>query len=190
MRASSPSAAGQGPVRDQPGQSVRRQPQGDQRLESLRIRLRPERRGSRRAHCGPSRRAAAGADHLDLQPLRRHLRLADLRQRGGARSRTSKSMAAIAGSAIIRLPSMPSPTGWRSLRASGRSSTAPAGRASCFRTGDGADARPSCDARLSSRVRCHPERSEGPLIGIAKGPSYARDDNIFAARGRASTNEI
>jgi len=34
-------------------------------------------------------------------------------------------------------PSMPSPTGWPSPKASGRSSTAPAGRASCFRTGGG-----------------------------------------------------
>ena len=84
-----------------------------------------QRRRSRPPHRRPARRTAAGADHVDLQPLRRHLRLADLPQRGRRRrSRTSRSMAATAGSATIRRRSMPSPTAWRSPKASGRSSTA------------------------------------------------------------------
>src|SRR5580704_2951719 len=71
------------------------------------------------------------------------------------RSRISRSTAAIAGSAIIRPPSMPSPTGWPSPKASGRSSTAPAGRASCFRIGVGLSC---CSARLQSRVICRSEK--------------------------------
>ena len=87
---------------------------------------------------GPAVGSAAGADHVDLQPLRRHLRLADLPQRGRRRrSRTSRSMAATAGSAIIRPRSTPSPTAWRSPKASGRSSTARAGRAWSIPTGVG-----------------------------------------------------
>src|SRR5829696_6726683 len=83
--------------------------------------------------------------------------------RTGLWSRTSRSTAAIAGSAIIRRRSTPWPTAWRSPKASGPSSTARAGRAWSIPTGvvlklgarHSSGAIFSCrsnDARLESRA--------------------------------------
>ncbi len=115
---------------DHARQPVQRRPARHQRLEALRIHLRPQGRRPRAPYGRRDLRAAAGADHGDLQPQRRHLRLADLRRERRARTpRTSRWRRAIAASAIIRPRSTRSPTGWRSRKASGRSSTAAAVKA-------------------------------------------------------------
>ena len=122
--------------RDQPGQSVRRQPQGDQRLEGLRVRLGPAASRIATDHIAgplsdpppvPTTSVFSRSDGICAWQT--------CLNEEAPRSRTSRSMAAIAGSATIRPPSMPSPTGWRSPKASGRSSTAPAGRAWSIPTG-------------------------------------------------------
>ena len=65
---------------DHDGNAVHRAPEGDQRVAALRTRHRPSHRraGNPRA----AARAATGADHLDLQPQRRHRRLAVQRRKG------------------------------------------------------------------------------------------------------------
>ena len=86
---------------------------------------------------------AAGADHRDLQPHRRHLRLAGLHGKAvGDARRTSRSRAAIAAWAIIPPWSTRWPIVWRSPKANGRRSTAAAGAASSIpiRTGNVASA--------------------------------------------------
>ena len=117
-------------------------PEGDQRL----ARLRDGKRPPRRRRGPPFRRRAgghaAGADHGDLQPHRRHLRLAGLHGEDVARlPRASRSRAAIAAWVITRPPSMRWPIAWRSRKASGRRSIEAAGAAWFIRTrigrGDG-----------------------------------------------------
>ena len=88
-----------------------------------------------------------------------------------AKSRTSRSMAAIAGSAIIRPPSLPSPTAWRSPKASGRSSTAPAGRASCFRTGAGLTRARRVTRACRRRAAVIPSAARDLSPAVAKGPA-------------------
>ena len=63
---------------DHPRQSVCRRPEGDQRLARLRDGQRAPRRRGRPPLRRIAHRRAAGADHRDLQPHRRHLRLAEL----------------------------------------------------------------------------------------------------------------
>ena len=117
---------------DHARQPVQRRPARHQRLEALRIHLRPQGRRPRAPHGRRHLGLAAGADHGDLQPHRRHLRLADLRRERARRTpRASRWRRAIAALAIIRPWSTPSPTAWRSRKASGRSSTAAASRR-CF----------------------------------------------------------
>ena len=70
---------------------------------------------------------AAGADHLDLQPQRRRSWPGSAACRSRARRRrTSRSTPATSASACIRPCSTPSPTGWRSRKATGSRSTAAA----------------------------------------------------------------
>ena len=65
--------------------------------------------------------AAAGADHRDLQPHRRHLRLAGLHGKAvRAIARTSRSKAAIAAWAIIPPWSTRWPIAWRRRKANGQ----------------------------------------------------------------------
>ena len=78
---------------------------------------------------------AAGADHRDLQPHRRHLRLAGLHGEDHRRPRrASRSRAAIAAWAITPPPSMRWPIAWRRRKANGRRSIAAAGAAWFIRT--------------------------------------------------------
>ena len=106
----------QGAQRHHARHAVRRPPARDQRLAALRVRQR--RAGRRPPRLGRDQAGAAGADHLHLQPHRRHRRLA-MQRAGGRRPRprTSRSRPATSGSASTRRCSMRSPIAWRSPKA-------------------------------------------------------------------------
>ena len=84
--------------------------------------------------------AAAGADHVDLQPHRRHRGLAVQRAGAGALDREHRGRTpATSASASIRPCSMPSPTVWRSPKAHGSPSTAAACKSLVYKDPAAAD---------------------------------------------------
>ena len=136
---------------DHARQPVRVRTEGDQRLACLRNGERPQRRGRRSSFRRRAVGYAAGADHGDLQPHRRHLRLAGLHGEDQRRPpKASRSRAAIAAWVIIRPPSTPWPIVWRRRKANGRRSIEAAGERWFIRTRIGRRASylaPACGER-------------------------------------------